>query len=56
MPNVGHDEHKAKGLADVLLQQTSDGRTAELTNQDLTAIEDLDKELREESINVSYIH
>ncbi len=47
------DLSKVNGLADALMMSNSESIVAELSNQDVEAVDELDKELREESINVS---
>ena len=43
------------GMVSALVQTNQEAMDAELANQDLEAVDELDKELREEGINVSFI-
>ena len=43
------------GMVSALVQTNPEAMDAELANQDLEAVDELDKELREEGINVSII-
>ena len=42
-------------MVSALVQTNQEAMDAELANQDLEAVDELDKELREEGINVSFI-
>ena len=43
----------SKGLGYALIQPNGEAMNAELANQDLNAIEELDMEFKEENLNVS---
>ena len=49
------EDRSMRGLVDALMQTTGEGMDAEMSGQDLDALTDLERELREESIMVSGI-